>query len=516
MNVTSAVRAGTKTGMPPALGLVAAVAGVVALLGVYWDDSWHTDTGRDDFWIPPHMTLYSGVLVAALAVAAWGVTSWRSQGWGLRGLVQVLRDPALLLAGIGGLATLASAPLDDLWHRMFGRDAVIWSPPHLLAVVATFALTVGLLAGLANTSGRLANPARVIAGAGVLGALQVPVLEYDSDVPQFDAVWYLPVATLGLAAAFVILHDLLGSRRQLLGAAALYTVFRLGVVGFLAALDHSLTVVPPVLVVLLLVLGVTSRAGGMARQLALLGLLTPVTWWLASLPQSQLTTTVPAADLIVAVPLSVAAALLVGVLHGTVRVPPIGSGQRGAVVTLALAVVTLSALIAPAGQALAHDPGQGDPLREGRLTVTHSGDTARLSLVLPTGCADLQPTALVARRAGVENRGTLTALDEGGRCEMTGEVPVDDRGRWFVYAELDSAAAGGGASDKVEAWLPVRPGETVAEDRVLYQPPAPQEKLLLRNLLGGVLLLAVLGLLAAAVRLARRVGAARSPVGARP
>ena len=120
---------------------------VAALVATYWDDSWHTDKGRDEFAIPPHLLRYGGVALASLAVAAWGLLAWRRAGWGLNGLRQVLSEPALLLAGIGGMTTLASAPLDNFWHEAYGRDAVLWSPPHLLAVAGVIALAVGLLAG---------------------------------------------------------------------------------------------------------------------------------------------------------------------------------------------------------------------------------------------------------------------------------------------------------------------------------------------------------------------------------
>jgi hypothetical protein len=37
-----------------------ALGGVAAVLGLYWDDAWHTDVGRDTFFAPPHLLLYPG------------------------------------------------------------------------------------------------------------------------------------------------------------------------------------------------------------------------------------------------------------------------------------------------------------------------------------------------------------------------------------------------------------------------------------------------------------------------
>jgi hypothetical protein len=32
--------------------------------------------------------------------------------------------------------TLSAAPVDELWHELFGRDAVLWRPPHMVAAPA--------------------------------------------------------------------------------------------------------------------------------------------------------------------------------------------------------------------------------------------------------------------------------------------------------------------------------------------------------------------------------------------
>ena len=96
----------------------------------------------------------------------------------------------------GGLAVLARAPVDELWHREYGRDAVLWSPPHLLAMSGSAALLAGLVLGMpaGTTRARLGS-------ALALGAFLVPVMEYEADVPQFGAALYLPVVVLGVALA---------------------------------------------------------------------------------------------------------------------------------------------------------------------------------------------------------------------------------------------------------------------------------------------------------------------------
>src|SRR5260370_15791479 len=39
------------------------------------------------------------------------------------------------LAWWGMIITILAAPIDDLWHRLFGLDVTIWSPPHLMGIL---------------------------------------------------------------------------------------------------------------------------------------------------------------------------------------------------------------------------------------------------------------------------------------------------------------------------------------------------------------------------------------------
>lgn len=483
--------------MPPVLGLIAAIGAAAALLATYWDDSWHTDKGRDEFAIPPHLLLYGGVLLASLAVAAWGVRSWRSAGWGMDGLRTVLSRPALLLAGLGGGATLASGPIDAAWHEAYGRDAVLWSPPHLAAVAGTLALSVGLLAGLRQTTGRGAGAARILAAAGVLGALQVPVLEYDSDVPQFSTFWFLPVVALGMCVAAALLDDLLPRRSHLLAAGAVYTALRAVAVGFLALLGFSLTAVPPVLPLLLVVAALHARP--LALRLLVAGALAPLVWWPFLELQSAVTTVVPVAQLPGAVVLGGLAGLLVAVVHGDLRL----SGPRAPLAARAMAVVAV-VIVVLAGSpptAWAHDPGQGQEVREGELRVQRQGGSARVAMLLPGRCDGLVAESTVARRAGRTLRGDLSLRDTSGGCRLTGTVRGLGSGRWFVYAE-----ARDGEGRPLEAWLPASDDERAAETRPLYL-AATAEGGAGRTIAGTVLLSVVTLLLVASLRLAKRSAA---------
>ena len=121
-------------GLPAGLLVLVVVAGSAGLFATYWDDAWHTDLGRDQATIPPHLLLYA-------VVAACGLSALRRS----RSLAAVLRQPPLLLVAAGGTVTLAALPIDAAWHAAFGRDAVLWSPPHMLAIFGSPALLMGFL-----------------------------------------------------------------------------------------------------------------------------------------------------------------------------------------------------------------------------------------------------------------------------------------------------------------------------------------------------------------------------------
>lgn len=480
--------------MRPAWGIVAGVGAAAALVATYWDDSWHTDRGRDEFAIAPHLLLYGGVALAALTVAAWGLAAWRQVGWGSAGVRRVLADPALRLAAAGGAVTLFSAPVDAAWHEAYGRDAVLWSPPHLTAVVGTLALSVGLLAGLRSGAGRLAGLARLIAAAGVIGTLQVPVLEYDSDVAQFSTMLFLPVAALGVCTATALLDDLVPGRWTPSFAACLYTFLRALTVALLAGLGFSLTLVPPVLAPFLLA-GLLAGRVPSGLRLVVLGAVTPLLWWPALQLQSTVTTVVPGVELPVAVLLGAVAGALVAVGHGDLRLP------RGAMRLAVLAVAAVAVLAPVARPAWAHDPGQGEAVRDGTLVVSRTNGRAALTMTLAGVCDGLQATRVVARRAGREATGPLTLTQEAAGCRLSGAVDGLAPGRWFVYAE--GHLSGG---RPVQAWLPVADDGVVRQVRPLYAPPVTASTTT-RDGVGAALLLVVLGVLVVCVRLARAVSA---------
>jgi hypothetical protein len=140
---------------------------LVAAWGLGWDIQWHMTIGRDSFWIAPHLMIYGSVVVG-LALG-WGVLAY--EWW--RGIATTR---GFRLAALGLVLVVLAAPIDDLWHRLFGLDVTLWSPPHLLALFGSAVSTLGCLLiaievyPLRSWSARMAL---VLAGALLYGGVRV-------------------------------------------------------------------------------------------------------------------------------------------------------------------------------------------------------------------------------------------------------------------------------------------------------------------------------------------------------
>jgi hypothetical protein len=135
-----------------AIGVIGALAGAA---GAYWDVAWHVDQGRETFWIPPHRLLYSGILSI---VASIGLALPLAPGASRRA---ALDHRGLRFRAVAGAATLLSAPSDEGWHRLFGLDVSIWSPPHLVLLFGSARAILSLALLHCPTGGRTAHGRRV-------------------------------------------------------------------------------------------------------------------------------------------------------------------------------------------------------------------------------------------------------------------------------------------------------------------------------------------------------------------
>jgi hypothetical protein len=106
---------------------------VILILGSSWDGDWHGRVGRDSFWIPPHLMMYSSITLfglVALGITVWTTLNEPRDASGMLRLFGLQAPLGVALMGIGVVVALLAAPFDDLWHRTFGIDVSVWSPPH--------------------------------------------------------------------------------------------------------------------------------------------------------------------------------------------------------------------------------------------------------------------------------------------------------------------------------------------------------------------------------------------------
>src|SRR5882724_10256399 len=120
---------------------------------------------------------YSGVTLIGLAsfgVLAWDTLRRRRAEPAPRGTERILGlsgTPGFLLASCGIALTVLAAPIDDLWHRLFGIDGTLWSPPHLLGLLGAAINTLGcfvIAREVYPASSRRGFAALILAGATLL------------------------------------------------------------------------------------------------------------------------------------------------------------------------------------------------------------------------------------------------------------------------------------------------------------------------------------------------------------
>ena len=221
-------------------GLWTLIAGhLIATWGTQWDIQWHLTIGRDTFWIAPHVMTYSGVTIIVLT--SFGVLAWMTLGG-----AAALGSSAIRVFGVSGTAgyqlaawgivlTVVAAPIDDLWHRLFGLDVTLWSPPHLL----------GLLGGIVNAAAcwliaeetyPARSPARftaiVLAGAFVYGGLALGLLPGIRTAYTYGGIRFFTYPMLGaLLATLPLVATARLSKRRVFPVLVVLAVLALGITG---------------------------------------------------------------------------------------------------------------------------------------------------------------------------------------------------------------------------------------------------------------------------------------------
>src|SRR2546425_523832 len=156
---------------------------------------------------------------------------------------EAIRAPVAAVNAHAALAGRLAAPIDDLWHRLFGLDVTFWSPPHLLGLLAAAINTLGcfrIAREVYPATSRAAFAAVVVTGAllyiGLHFALQPSFrIAYLNGGVFFH--FYAMLASLMLPVALVATAHLSGVRWTpalvLVGAVALGLVgMQIARVGF--------------------------------------------------------------------------------------------------------------------------------------------------------------------------------------------------------------------------------------------------------------------------------------------
>ncbi len=128
-------------------------------IGGAWDIQWHVEIGRDNLFIPPHLLVIfaftTGLTLITILIVYESLLSSVGQAPPHSLRIGTLTAPAAAF-GIffGYIAALIGGVLDELWHRTFGIDATLWSPPHLLIMVTTMVVDFSLMLGITASARR--------------------------------------------------------------------------------------------------------------------------------------------------------------------------------------------------------------------------------------------------------------------------------------------------------------------------------------------------------------------------
>jgi hypothetical protein len=229
-----------------ALALLA-VSAVMGVAGGTWDAAWHVTLLRETFWTPPHLLLYSGTALALGAALFGAAIPW------LTGTGDWRRAPGFAVAAAGAAIVIAAAPLDDFWHRTFGRDVDVWSFPHLVALAGGAAINIGAA---------LACKQRLRGGHSLwVRAAQLLFLTALLWVSMFALNWYTlvlarvrdslqyPVLASFLAVAVMVAIRWLWGGGGAMVVSAMYMAYVIAAHSFLSSVGFALLPFPPMLLV---------------------------------------------------------------------------------------------------------------------------------------------------------------------------------------------------------------------------------------------------------------------------
>lgn len=195
------------------LFLTSSLSSVFGIVGAYWDIGWHFDFGRDTFWSPPHFFIYGSItltslfLLLNLALALKRGTEYKDKH-----LFHLL-----LFAAAATFFTYLSAPIDDLWHRLYGIDVQIISLPHLMLL---FGALLGAISTVSLLRYHITHNRKkfllekvllpflmasiLVASILIFAESEFPTLPLNHPV-QSRQPWVYPVYSVGFAVAIIFI-----------------------------------------------------------------------------------------------------------------------------------------------------------------------------------------------------------------------------------------------------------------------------------------------------------------------
>lgn len=244
---------------PGTLLVVAYIGGAIGMWGTLYDTAWHRTQARESFWSPPHLFMYGGGAVVWAAVTTGLVLASRGRLGDIGGPVArvgPLRFPfGFALATLGIVVVILAAPVDIWYHATFGKDVLIWSPPHMQAVVGGLVAAAGLLFAAAAQCGRGALRHRGLwTLAVILPAVHMIHLAHYALAHYTMTAWtrtpdfYPLLAAIMFPAILVALARVAGPAAPVL-ASALFLVASVFVDVALLAIGFARYTITPVIVV---------------------------------------------------------------------------------------------------------------------------------------------------------------------------------------------------------------------------------------------------------------------------
>ena len=221
-------------------------------IGFYWDISWHQTIGRDSVLNPAHVAIYlCGVIGGISSAYVILSTTFGKNEAAREAAVKVWGFYAPLGAFIvawGGLVMLTSGPFDNWWHRAYGLDAKLNSPPHWVLTTGVFAIQMGGIVLLAGAINRASEELRAQLNLLVLhlGAMIIalPLALLNDRVLQHSVVFYAG-ASAAVPGVMLAAASLSRQRWASTTLAATYTAFVLSFLWILP-LFHGSPVLGPV------------------------------------------------------------------------------------------------------------------------------------------------------------------------------------------------------------------------------------------------------------------------------